>query len=282
MTKWYTVCLSSRTNLNFHVKFTFYVCDDLCFAITVSVSVDLVFLITICWLLIATAMESIACESIDKCLTCIFGRVYWSWKGQLVYLQCFLLAIWTNHFGRVCWSFKQFSNCEGKCLVCLWLATSFLGSGLLEAGLIPSSSSLAFLEVLVAWWSSLPLLLWLPWGGCTSWQTVPPPRASTLYGPVVLLATVVTCRAPSKAISVVVWVSTFATSLLGRAFLKRLRQSTGLKQWIWIVTGAAQVSLLIHLILLAGPLMGLGHFNHEVIAELLWFCIVDILPYLKV
>ena len=52
MTQWYTVCLGSRVNLNFHgkclaFKFTIDISDDLCFAITVCVSVNSVFLITI-------------------------------------------------------------------------------------------------------------------------------------------------------------------------------------------------------------------------------------------
>ena len=51
MTQWYTVCLRSRVNLNFHgkyfaFKFTIDISDDLCLAITVCVSVN-VFLITI-------------------------------------------------------------------------------------------------------------------------------------------------------------------------------------------------------------------------------------------
>ena len=55
MTQWYTVCLRSRVNLNFHgkyfaFKFTVNVSDDLCFAITVCVSVNSVFLITIVYL----------------------------------------------------------------------------------------------------------------------------------------------------------------------------------------------------------------------------------------
>ena len=52
MTQWCTVCLRSRVNLDFHgkyfaFKFTIDISDDLCLAITVCVSVNSVFLITI-------------------------------------------------------------------------------------------------------------------------------------------------------------------------------------------------------------------------------------------
>ena len=42
------------------------------------------------------------------------------------------------------------------------------------------------------------------------------------------------------------------------------------------------MSLLEDLIFLASPLMGLGHFNHTIIAELLWLCIMNKLSNLKV
>ena len=50
MTQWYTVCLRTRVNLDFHgkyfaFKFKFNISDDLCFAITVCVSVNFVFLL---------------------------------------------------------------------------------------------------------------------------------------------------------------------------------------------------------------------------------------------
>ena len=109
MTQWYTVCLSSRVNLNFHfngfaLKFNINVSDDLCFAITVCVRVDLVNLVTIIILLIANTINSVTHERIDKWLTCIFGRECWSRKASWFYLfNCFLRANRTRHFGRVCW-----------------------------------------------------------------------------------------------------------------------------------------------------------------------------------
>ena len=76
--------------------------------------------------------------------------------------------------------------------------------------------------------------------------------------------------------------STLATGFLGRAFLKRLRQSTGLHQRIGVITeGCHWVSLFMYLILLAGPFMGLCYLNHTVIFKLLLLGIVNELPNLK-
>ena len=66
---------------------------------------------------------------------------------------------------------------------------------------------------------------------------VPPPRASTLLSPMILVATLAACSTVSWAFPMVVRVSAFATSFLGRAFLKRLRQSACLNQRIGVVTG---------------------------------------------
>ena len=55
------------------------------------------------------------------------------------------------------------------------------------------------------------------------------------------------------AFTVVVWASALPTGLLGKVFLKRLRQSICLKQRIGVVNRNSQVSLLVHLTFIASP-----------------------------
>ena len=55
-----------------------------------------------------------------------------------------------------------------------------------------------------------------------------------------------------------------------------------MKQWIGIATGWPGVSLLMHLIFLAGPFMGLCHLYHSVICQLRGLTIVNKLPYLEI
>ena len=64
--------------------------------------------------------------------------------------------------------------------------------------------------------------------------------------------------------------------------MRRLRQRTSLKQRIRVVSRNSKVSLFVHLIFMAGPLMGLGHFNHFIMCELLSLGIMNKLSNLKV
>ena len=98
----------------------------------------------------------------------------------------------------------------------------------------------------------------------------------------VLLTTDIACCPWHWAVSVVVWASALTTGLLGRVFLKRLKQSICLKQRIRVFTGNSWMSLLVHLILLASPLMGLGHFNYLIICELFSLGTMNKLSHLEV
>ena len=178
----------------------------------------------------------------------------------------------TSHFGSMCWSWKEFSNCEGICLEglsssAMALAWLLVGSRSLLL-LLTSSTSPAFVGMLAAEPSLF--ILWPSQGGwVTSW-TVFPPRASTLLSPVILMATLTACSTVSWAFPMVVRASAFATGFLERAFLKRLRQSTCFNQRIGVVTGGCYwVSLLVYLVFLAGSFMCFCHLNHMIIRKLL-------------
>ena len=136
-----------------------------------------------------------------------FGRVLLVMflKGNILFV---IVRIF--HIGRVWWSWWITSNCEGKGFMQLASSTSpsstwsFGSRVVLVATTSSSSLSHAFADWLV---SSLSLLFWPSWGGWLSWQTVPPPRASTLLTPVVL-ATDAACCSEGWALPMAVSVCT--------------------------------------------------------------------------
>ena len=118
-------------------------------------------------------------------------------------------------------------------------------------------------------WYPIPLFCWIPSGcGGARWRASP---WSTHLRPVVLLATDVAHLTMSRAITMVVAPPTLATRLL---FLKWLGQSISLDEGVVVIRCRVRMSLFMLLILMAGPLMGLGYFSHFIICELIWLGIM--------
>ena len=121
----------------------------------------------------------------------------------------------------------------------------YLSCGLCGDGVHPAEEFLLVWHISVQWFFLPQLWHTIPWAGHCPWLRIFPHLPHDLF------------------------------------FWKDLLKALVWMRGVLVTRYRGRMSLFMLLIFMAGPLMGLGHFNHPVIGELLWFSIVNKFSNLK-